>query len=72
METNKLSRGELSANNKRMCCRFFMDAQASMKQTIKKIKKKLFVLYYSNVYKDYLLELDIDVCYKYVVYIKAV
>ena len=27
--------GELSANNKRMCCRFFMDARASMKQTKK-------------------------------------
>ena len=27
---------ELSANNKCMCCRFFMDARASMKQTINK------------------------------------
>ena len=32
--------GELSANNNRMCCGFFMDARASMKQTINKLKKQ--------------------------------
>ena len=32
--------GGLSANNKHMCCCFFMDAQASMKQTTNKLKQK--------------------------------